>query len=73
MHYANGRPAKKGYIVLARTYQGTPYTGVVISTNEQSDSCNLQVCPIDPSTSFSVTAKEAIHADDIEAKAIADD
>lgn len=64
MHYKNGTPAKVGDFVLAKNHNGIPFTGVVVATQAQSDTCNLTVAPVNPLSSFTLTAKECLRADE---------
>lgn len=64
MHYANGKPAKVGDIIVVKN-AGIPFTGVVVEAIEGSTSCNLKVVPI-TATSFNwVTASDAVYRDDV--------
>ncbi len=64
MHYKNGKPAKVGDIIVGRDCQGNVFSGVVIKTNTQSDTCNVVVQPIVMGQQIWMTAKECLHADD---------
>ena len=64
MHYRNGREAKVGDHVVGRNYDGSILSGVVVTTNAQSDTCNLTIVPIIPGSMMRLTAKECLHADD---------
>ena len=63
MHYKNGREAKVGDHVVGRSYSG-PSSGVVVSAQAGSDTCNLQVLPVTPANLVCMTAKECLHIDD---------
>lgn len=62
MHYKNGREAKVGDAVVCRDYNGLPLAGVVVKTLATTNTCNLQVVPIDQARTF--TASECLHIDD---------
>lgn len=66
MHYKNGREAKPGDRVVDLE---SGATGILHSTNEQSDTCNgrlAQTAPTDPCVSL----KECLHMDDVAAIAV---
>lgn len=64
MHFKNGREAKVGDMILGRNFDGTPISGVIVTTQAQSDTCNLTVMPITPGSRVTMTAKECLHVDD---------
>jgi len=63
-HYSNGREAQIGDKVTHRDWQGNAHTGTVIGIQPGSETCNLTVVPVNTPT-FSVTAKEATHTEDV--------
>ncbi len=70
MHYKNGRRAQVGDPIIFKDYNGLPKAGVVVKANAQSETCNLTVAPVHET--YTVTAKEALHADDVSAADIPD-
>lgn len=66
MHYKNGREAKVGDTVFARSYDGTPFTAVVVKATPGATTCNLTAVPLPATNTVSLTAGECYHADDMQ-------
>jgi hypothetical protein len=64
MHYKNGREAKIGDTVLAKNWNGQPYTGLVTSITPGSTSCNAVVIPLPVVNGQNVTLGDCLHTED---------
>lgn len=63
MHYQNGKPAKKGDIILIKSDDSVPIVGVVVGANTTASTCNLIVAPIEHARRWA-TASDCILAED---------
>lgn len=63
MHYINGREAKIGDVIIARSGPAV-FTGVVIDAQPGATSCNLSVVPVILNHWQCCTAGECQHVDD---------
>lgn len=64
MHYKNGKPAKVGDIIVGRDCTGNVFSGIVVKTNTQSDTCNVVVQAIRPGDQVWLTAGDCLPAED---------
>ena len=64
MHYANGTEAKVGDRIVGKDASGVPIGGIVVTTMEGSDRCNLDVV-LSGAPIHTVTASECILASDV--------
>ncbi len=65
MHYANGREAKNGDMVVMRTYSGALVTGFLYEATAGNDYCNGKIAVIsanDPCPNL----KQCLHIEDVD-------
>ena len=65
MHYANGRKAKKGDIIVGLGYGHIPIVGVVTNTITGTDTCNVEVVSLTCPGLLTLTASECLLGTDI--------
>jgi hypothetical protein len=71
MHYKNGRPAKAGDRVICVVGSNQGISGILHTTNAQSDSCNGRLAVTSSNDPY-VTIGECLHVDDVAAATIPD-
>lgn len=72
MHYANGREAKAGdLVVLTGDKYAAPVTGILHSVSADSTTCNARLALVTPNDPH-VTIGSCLHIDDVRAATIPD-